>query len=71
MPALSAAADGIREELRQVHARDIPAAKVAATQLIFRHYASQCLFTFAEIGAADAMGGEELTPMDIAVKIKT
>ena len=69
-PDLFSTAGGRDDDTRRVLARDIPAAKAAATQLISRHYISQCLFTFAEIGVADAIGGEELTPTAIAVKLE-
>ena len=47
----------------------LPAMEVL-TRLAFRHFVSQSLYTFVKIGAPGAMGGEALTPPEIATRLK-
>lgn len=48
----------------------IPPAMQVLYRLTSRHYVSQCLYTFVKIGVPDAMGGEVLTPPEIATRLK-
>jgi len=55
---------------RKVDGPGIHPALEVLSRLATRHCVSQCLYTFVKIGVPDAMGGEVLTPSEIAMRLK-
>lgn len=60
----------IAEDSRRVSPEELGPTIGAVFQLASRHYISQCLYTFAKIGAANAIGIDELTPAEIAARLE-